>query len=74
MGKWEKASKMARLEYCLVTPDIHAKILKYWNSFGYRSNPSLIGIELNIERGKGFWKFNSAMLKDQDCVCKVGEK
>ena len=63
--------KMARLDFFLVTPDIHARISRYLNNFGYRSDHSLIGIELsieNIERGKGFWKFNSALLKDPDYV------
>ena len=62
---------MARLDIYLVTPDIHAKISRHFNSFGYRSDHSFIGIELNVENiqhGKGFWKFNSALLQDQDYV------
>ena len=54
--------KMARLDFYLVTPDIQANISKHILSFGYRSDHSLVGIELNMEnseRGKGFWKFNS---------------
>ena len=55
--------KMARLDFFLVTPDIHANINKHIHvlSSGYRSDHSLVGIELNTEsseRGKGFWKFN----------------
>ena len=61
--------KMARLDYVLVIPHIHAKISKHINSFGYRSYDSLKGIDLDvkhIEPGKGFWKFNSSILQDQE--------
>ena len=63
----KKPIKMARLDFFLVTPDIHANVSKHINSFVYRSNRSLVGIEIdvkNIERGKGFWKFNSSFLQD----------
>ena len=66
--------KMARLDFFLVTPDIHANMNKHILSFGYRSDHSLVGIELNIEnseRGKGFWQFNSALLKEKEYVTLV---
>ena len=66
--------KMARLDFFLVTPDIHANINKHILSFGYRSDHSLVGIELNTENseyGKGFWKFNSALLKEKEYVTLV---
>ena len=66
--------KMARLDFFLVTPDIHASINNYMNISGYRSDHSLIGIELctkKTERGKGFWKFNSALLKEREYVSLV---
>ena len=49
---------MARLDFFLVTPDIHVKVSKHINSFGYTSDHSLTGIELdvkNLEHGKGFF-------------------
>ena len=70
----KKPVKMARLDFFLVTPDIHANINKHTLSFGYRSDHSLVGIELNTEsseRGKGFWKFNSALLKEHEYVTLV---
>ena len=70
----KKPLKMARLDFFLVTPDIHAKINKYIKSFGYRSDHSLIGIEIDVnstERGKGFWKFNSSLLQDVEYVTLV---
>ena len=62
---------MARHNFFLVTPDMHAKVSKHINRFGYRSNHSLTGLELdviNTERGKGFWKFNSSLLQDPEYV------
>ena len=70
----KKPVKMARLDFFLVTPDIHAKISKQTNGIGYRSDHSLIGITIDVtqmERGKGFWKFNSSLLHDAEYVTLV---
>ena len=48
MGWWERPVKMARLDFTFVTQEIHVKISRYLNTFGYRSDHLLIGIELNI--------------------------
>ena len=51
--------------------DIHAKIIKHFVSFGYRTDHSFIGVEINFEesnRGKGFWKFNTSLLKDKEYI------
>ena len=66
-----KPAKMARLDFFLVSPDIHAKTVKHFLSFGYRTDHSFTGIEINIsdsDRGKGFWKFNTSLLHDQEFV------
>ena len=37
-------------------------------SFGYRTDHSFIGVDINIKdtnRGKCFWKFNTSLLKDK---------
>ena len=63
--------KMARLDFFLVSADIHAKIVKHMMSFGYRTDHSFTGVEINLEesnRGKGFWKFNTSLLKDKDYI------
>ena len=59
---------MARLDFFLVSTDIHAKIIKCFTSFGYRTDHSFIGVELNIDESKGFWKFNTSLLKDQKYI------
>ena len=59
--------KRARLDFFLTSSDIHAKVIKCTNSFGYRSNHSFNGIELYIQgmgRAKEFWKLNSSLLSD----------
>ena len=63
--------KMARLDFFLVTPDIHAQIKKHTIGIGYRSDHSLIGIEIDTSetpRGKGFWKFNASLLRDSNYI------
>ena len=63
-----KPVKMARLDFFLVTTDIHARTAKTFMSFGYRTDHSFIGVEINIEdtsRGKGFWKFNTKIVLKQ---------
>ena len=70
----KKPLKMTRLDFFLVTPDIHAKINKYITSFGYRSDHSLIGIEIDVnstEHGKGLRKFNSSLWQDIEYVTLV---
>ena len=66
-----KPIKMARLDFFLVSTDIHAKVVKNYMSFGYRTDHSFVGIELNIDesdRGKGFWKFNTSLLKNKEYI------
>lgn len=39
--------------------------------FGYRTDHSLLFLELQIDdlkKGKGFWRFNNSLLKDYDYV------
>ena len=41
---------------------------------GFRSDHSLISIRLNlskIDRGRGYWKFNNALLKDEHYTQKI---
>ncbi len=63
--------KMSRLGFFLVTEDIMALISKCDIITGYRSDHSIINITLTIsndKRGKGFWKFNTSLLSDQEYV------
>ena len=59
--------KMSRLDYFLVSADIMALTSRADIKPGYRSDHSIITLQLNISndsRGKGFWKFNTSLLHD----------
>lgn len=59
--------KMSRIDYFLVSSDIMALTKKNEIKPGYRSDHSIISIHLlksEEGRGKGFWKFNTSLLKD----------
>ena len=63
--------KMARLDFFLVSPDIHAKVVVNKICYGYRSDHSFVSLEIEwteVTRGKGFWKFNSSLLVDPEYV------
>ena len=67
----KKAIKMARLDFFLVSPDIHAKVVANKISYGYRSDHSLVSLEIElteVTHGKGFWNFNSSLLVDPEYV------
>ena len=67
---------MARLDYFLITSDWVAMTLHTKISPCYRTDHSFLTLRLNIEkspRGKGFWKFNAALLKDENYVKLVQE-
>ena len=67
----KKPVKMARLDFFLVTPDIHALCTKSQISFGYRTDHSIISIDISlaeIQRHKGFWKLNTSLLYDEKYV------
>ena len=70
VSPWRPA-QMARLDFFLLTPDLHAKIVKYKISPGYRTDHSFLSIELDtgeMRRGNGFWKMNTSLLHDEDYV------
>lgn len=59
--------KMSRLDFYLVSTDIQALTSKIEIKPGYRSDHSIIKLQLTISeeaRGKGFWKFNTSLLND----------
>ena len=61
-------NKQSRLDYYLVSTDIHNNIEKTEIRPGYRSDHSIVELQLNFnshERGRGIWKFNSSLLKDE---------
>ncbi len=63
--------QMARLDYFLITSDWITRTSKTDISPGYRSDHSLITIKCNIgnvDRGRGFLKFNSSLLHEKEYV------
>ena len=64
---WRKQNpvKQARLDFCLILETLTDKIDKP----GYRSDHSCIELDKtlnNFKIGKGIWKFNNSLLKNQD--------
>ena len=70
---WRRSSplKLARLDFFLVSADIMRKVIGSDILAGYRSDHSLISIEINenVQNKRGlFWKFNNALLKDSTYI------
>ena len=66
--------KMARLDFFLFTKEMMSCMEKVDISPGFRSDHSLVSIHLNlskIDRGRGYWKFNNALLKDEQYTQKI---
>ena len=66
--------KQSRLDFFLVTPDIYSQVSSADISAGYKTDHSLVRINLklvDIKHGKGFWKFNTDLLTDLEYVNKV---
>ncbi len=64
-------SKMSRLDYFLVSEDIADLTCKTDIKPGYKSDHSLITLELSLinqPKGRGTWKFNNSLLRDKDYV------
>lgn len=74
---WRSAGqnlKQSRLDFFLVTEDIYNLTKAADILAGYKTDHSLIKLMLTLseqQHGKGFWKFNTSLLKDQTFVQKV---
>ena len=63
--------KQARLDYFLVSENISQYVVDAEIIPGYRTDHSGITLKLKLlesERGKGYWKFNNTLLKDNEYV------
>lgn len=63
--------KQARLDYFLISEDIFQFVYDSDIVPGYRTDHSGIILKLklqNIDRGRGYWKFNNSLLKDKKYV------
>ncbi|CAG2224184.1 E3.1.11.2 [Mytilus edulis] len=66
--------KQSRLDYFMITSDIEAFVISSDIGISYRSDHSLILINLKFSsqiRGKGTWKFNDSLLKETEFIEKV---
>ena len=68
--------KKGRLDFFLVSEELLSLVNKIEMKPGYRTDHSTVEIEFKItkfDRGRGFWKFNNALLRDKEYVDKVKE-
>ena len=73
---WQKynENKQSRLDFFLVSSTLLPFVKKADIKPGFCSDHSSISLEIDFsqfKRGKGFWKFNSSLLKDPEYVSKV---
>lgn len=68
--------KKARLDYFLVSNELMSRIENCSIKPGYRTDHSMITLDIKLNdfiKGKGFWKFNNSVLKEQDYITVVKE-
>ena len=68
----------SRLDYFFISRHLNYLILKTLLKPGFRSDHSLINIQIELlqtqKRGKGYWKFNNSLLYDKTYVSLVKEE
>ena len=74
---WRQAGqslKQSRLDFFMTSDDIYNQVCASDIAAGYKTDHSLIYITLkplNSSHGRGFWKFNTLLLRDQEYANKV---
>ncbi len=71
---WRRSNQHGRLDYFLISDSLKEFVTNTDILPGYKTDHSLITLELTFseqERGRGLWKFNSALLHDKDYVALV---
>ena len=76
---WRKRNpiKQARLDYFLVSSSMTDIINSSSIMPSYRSDHSIIEISINLcefKHGKGYWKFNNSLLKNQNYLNMINLK
>ena len=77
MFTWKRNSPnlvLSRLDYFIITTGTSGWVDNTFIKPGISSDHSLIGIELspsNIVRGRGFWKFNTRLLDNEEFIGKL---
>ena len=67
-------SKMSRLDFFLFSKELMSLLESVQIIPGYRTDHSMVKISLNlnkIQTGKGYWKFNNSLLKDNDYITNI---
>ena len=65
--------KQARLDFFLISEELMTMVERVDIIPGYRTDHAIIKLELRVtemERGKGVWRFNNSLLRDQVYVKK----
>ena len=65
------AKKQARLDYFLISSHLHSFINESNTVIAYRSDHSPVYLTFQLtehERGKGTWKFNNRLLRDEEYI------
>ena len=68
--------QQSRLDFFLLSDNLLPYVKESDILIGYRSDHSFISLKLNFtkeERNKTYWKFNSSLLKDKNCVKEINE-
>lgn len=76
---WRKNNpcKQARLDYFLISESLRQFVKKSDIESGYRSDHSMIILELNFtkfKQGRSYWKHNNSLLGDLDYINEINEK
>jgi len=73
---WHSRGKSSRLDYFITSEHLLNQISNYKINPGLFSDHSILNFDLsgdNIERGRGFWKFNSKLLHNPHYVKNIKE-
>jgi hypothetical protein len=73
---WHSRGKSSRLDYWFISENLLNELIDYKILPGLHSDHSILKITIGnniINRGRGFWKFNSTLLHDSDYVKKIKE-
>merc|ERR1711963_435904 len=68
--------QQSRLDFFLVSDNLLSYVKESDILVGYRTDHSFISLELefqNTERNRTYWKFNSSLLKDRNCVQEIND-
>ena len=71
LGEVPKNFQLSRLDFFIVSVDVYAKILNQKYKPRYRTDHSLVFIEIDLGKsvtGKGFWKLNVSLLQSKEYV------